>query len=74
MNLKRTKKLNKKHSLHIAITFIWYIIDLFIDSFFYFLLLLLFLCLVKMMSLYLILLSAEVFFQPLITISFHISK
>lgn len=34
MNLKRTKKLNKKHSLHIAFTFIWYIIDLFIDSFF----------------------------------------
>lgn len=53
-------KTNNKHSRHIAISFIWYIFDLFINSILYFF------CSVRIFCL--ILLYAEIFFEFLITV------
>lgn len=55
-------KTNNKHSRHIAISFIWYIFDLFINSILYFF------CSVRFFCLILLLLYAEIFFEFLITV------
>lgn len=55
-------KTNNKHSHHIAISFIWYIFDLFINSVLYFFLFSEIFCLI------LLLLYAEIFFEFLITV------